>query len=116
MITGILILFYNIKYLKQKGWLFISLLLLIFSTPIELYNLYSDYILYYVLRWKGGVDFFDANIQTYCIERFTNLFQRTLGVISFMSSLTILVLFVFKPLDKNEKEIEKSEKVVEEDK
>jgi hypothetical protein len=33
-----------------------------------------------------------------------------------MSSLTILVLFVFKPLDKNEKEIEKSEKVVEEDK
>lgn len=105
LVSGILLLFFNIKFLKQKGWLFISLILLIFATPIEIYNIYSDYMLYYVLRWDGGeITFFDGNLQKYAIERFTNLFQRTLGVISFMSAITILVLSVWKPLDKSNNE------------
>ena len=101
LVSGIFLLFFNIRELKQKGWLFMSLLLLLFSAPVEIFNMYCDYELYYVLRWDGGVlTFFDGNIQKYAIERFTNLLQRTFGVISFMSAITIIIFFVWKPLDK----------------
>lgn len=101
--SGIFLLFFYIKDLKVKGWLFMSLLLLFFSAPIEIYNIYCDYKLYYTLRWAGGVDFFDGNIQKYGVERFSAIFPRTLNVVSFLSSLTILTLFVWKPLDKSTK-------------
>lgn len=100
LVSGIFLLFFNIRELKQKGWLFMSLLLLLFSAPVEIFNMYCDYELYYVLRWDGGVlTFFDGNIQKYGIERFTNLLQRTFGVISFMSAITIIIFFVWKPLE-----------------
>lgn len=100
LVSGIFLLFFNIRELKQKGWLFMSLLLILFSAPVEIFNMYCDYELYYVLRWDGGVlTFFDGNIQKYGIERFTNLLQRTFGVISFMSAITIIIFFVWKPLE-----------------
>lgn len=101
LVSGIFLLFFNIRELKQKGWLFMSLILLLFSAPVELFNMYCDYQLYYVLKWDGGVlTFFDGNIQKYAIERFTNLMQRTFGAISFMSAITIIIFFVWKPLDR----------------
>lgn len=101
LVSGITLLFFNIRELKQKGWLFISLLLLLFSAPVEIFNMYCDYHLYYVLRWDGGeLTFFDGNIQKYAIERYTNLLQFGFGFVSFFSAITIIIFFVWKPLDK----------------
>lgn len=100
LVSGIFLLFFNIRELKQKGWLFMSLLLLLFSAPVEIFNMYCDYQLNYVLKWDGGVlTFFDGNIQKYAIERFTNLLQRTFGVMSFLSAITTIIFFVWKPLE-----------------
>ncbi len=100
LISSLFLFFNKLKELKLRGWLFMSLILILLLSPFELYNIYCDYQLYYVLQWEGGVDYFDGNIQRYCIDKFTNQFQRSLGVLSYLSGFTSIILFVWKPMDK----------------
>ncbi|MDP3149812.1 MAG: hypothetical protein Q8N83_11855 [Ignavibacteria bacterium] len=86
----------NIK-LKQNGWLFITLILVITLAPFELYLIKLDYKILMSVFYSA----FDSKyILSQTIERFKVL--GSFPLIHLFSFLAIIYLLIFQPLKKNE--------------
>lgn len=86
--------------LKQNGWLFISLILILLTAPFEIYLMTIDYEI--VTRVFGG-NFDSKQILQLVIDRFTVL--SSFPIVEILSYLTIIYLFAFQPLSGSRKRL-----------
>lgn len=86
------------KQVKQKGWLFIALMLIFIATPIELYLTYLDFKLNSVI-WDAVGSFNDVAIKEFFARRFTKL--TIPSALAFLAISTSILLAVWRPLDKS---------------
>lgn len=88
--------------LKLNGWLFISVILILFSLPFELYLMIVDYNLLMIVFSSN----FDSNkALELVIKRFTIL--SGFPVVEILSYFAVIYLFLFQPLkDKSKKLVE----------
>ena len=86
--------------LKQNGWLFISMILILFTAPFELYLMLIDYKI--VINVFSGV-FDSKEILNLVIKRFTIL--SSFPIVEIFSYLAITYLFLFQPLSGSRKRL-----------
>lgn len=86
--------------LKQHGWLFISMVLIIFTAPFEIYLLSIDYQI--VINVFQG-NFNSKEILTLVIKRFTIL--SSFPIVEILAYFAVLYLFLFQPLSGSRKRI-----------
>ncbi len=101
-ITALLLIKPTKMYFKKEGWLMMSFILFFASSPIQLYLMYLDIQLSVAVFWKGIWEFYSPTILNLFFERINNVLINSLAGISFLSNLTIIVLFVLQPLKKKE--------------
>jgi len=85
----------NIRTLKFKGWLFISIVIIFFCVPFEIYLLSID--------WKILVSAYNKSANPYSFIKLSEERISILGnfpLISIFLHLITLFLISFKPLDK----------------
>ncbi|MFP4369807.1 MAG: hypothetical protein ACLFR2_09520 [Candidatus Kapaibacterium sp.] len=99
-IAGIIFLISMKGYIRQRGWLFMSAALFFVIAPVELYKLYMDAKLSMALFFEPGLLFTHRAIQDFFIEKFRNNLLVSGSGISMMAAITIILLFIWKPLDK----------------
>ena len=84
--------------LRKNGWLFISLLVVIITLPVEVYL---------ILKYDLSI-ITDTNNMTIAVQPAMELIKQRVskfGMYSFMSifsTLSIVIFFIFRPLTKNE--------------
>jgi hypothetical protein len=82
--------------LKNNGWLFISLILILITAPFEIYLLTIDYSIATKVFYHPGFDV--TNILGLTIERFRVL--SSFPIIEVFIYFAIIYLFIFQPLKK----------------
>jgi len=93
----ILLVIYWSKNVKKYGWLFMSLILFVLSVPYEAFQIYLDIKLNYAIQ--SGLKVFDCpEISNYFVARFAKF--SIWGAMSFLTSLTSIVVLIWRPLDK----------------
>jgi hypothetical protein len=86
---------------KKHGWLFMCVFIFFFFSPVNLLNIYYDYMLSLAVYFDRITDFRDYRVNTWFIERFRSIPLNTAAMLSFFSSLTIVLYSVTRPLDKS---------------
>lgn len=82
--------------LRQNGWLFIALVIVVITLPFELYLMFIDYKLIILIT----NDIFNMNEAiSLIVKRFTVF--SSFSFIEILSFFSILYLFMFQPLTKN---------------
>jgi len=84
--------------LRQNGWLFISLLIVVFTFPIEMYIIIK-YDINFVLDINSMATSAQSAIQL--INQRVAKFGM-FSLINLFSNLSIILFFIFRPLTKNE--------------
>ncbi len=86
--------------LKQNGWLFISMVLILFTAPFEIYLLSIDYQMVFKIFYGN----FDSHeILTLVIKRFTTL--SSFPIVEILGYIAVLYLFLFQPLSGSHKRL-----------
>lgn len=99
MIVFLILCLLSVKVsLKQNGWLFISIILIVVTLPFELYLMIIDYKVINLLLMGS---FNDGLLLGLLRERITSL--RGFPIIQLLCYITIVFLLVFKPLSFNAK-------------
>ncbi len=93
IVTFVVFLITSKLNLKLNGWLFISLILVFVTLPLELYLMLIDYKI--VIRVYFGT-FDQKEILNLVIKRFTVL--SSFPIVEILSYITIIYLFLFQPL------------------
>ncbi|NWF88032.1 MAG: hypothetical protein HXY50_01070 [Ignavibacteriaceae bacterium] len=79
--------------IRENGWLFISIVLIISCLPFEIYLMIIDYQIINDV-WSGN---FDSNkVLSLVIKRFTVL--SSFSIVEILSFFTVIFLFMFQPL------------------
>lgn len=98
VISAFIIFFYNIRLLKEKGWLFMAFVLFFLTIPVEIYSIILDINLLIALR-EGMKNFSEIASQNFIKNKFQYLsIIQPLVFLSYFSGIIILIL---KPLDKS---------------
>lgn len=107
-VTFVTVLFITFRFrkdLKNRGWLFMSVVLFFINLPIEAYYIYLDFELSIAIFFRNELVFFKSQIfKDLFLVRFENIFLSILKGISFLSSITMILLCVWQPLNKEEVE------------
>lgn len=97
MITAFFLFVISSKLnLRQNGWLFISLLIVVITLPFELYLMIIDYKIFILIT---NAVFNSKEAVNLIVKRFTVL--GSFSIIEMLSFFSILYLFMFQPLTKN---------------
>lgn len=94
MILSLLIYLFSSKVsLRENGWLFISLMIVLITLPFEFYSMFIDYkIISLLLKFPFSEDVVLNLIRA----RITSL--SSFPIIEILSYLSIIFLIIFKPL------------------
>ncbi len=84
---------------RSKGWLFMSIILFLLASPVEIYKIYLDYKLSWAVYYDNVRDFYNPVIIEYFINRFKNIVLNTFSSLSFLANFTIIIYLIWKPLD-----------------
>lgn len=82
--------------LRQNGWLFISLVIIVITLPFEISLMIIDYRILILIT----NDVFNSNEATNLIVKRFTVFS-SFSIIEILSFFSILYLFMFQPLTKN---------------
>ena len=93
----VLLGFYMRKYLKQYGWLFISLVLFLLAAPWGFYEMYLDLNLNFAVLEKS-VTFNSDAINDLFVTRFSKI--SIWAVMSYMLAVTSVLTLIWRPLHK----------------
>lgn len=97
MITAFFLFVISSKLnLRQNGWLFISLLIVVITLPFELYLMIIDYKIFILIT---NAVFNSKEAVNLIVKRFTVL--GSFSIIEMLSFFSIIYLFMFQPLIKN---------------
>jgi hypothetical protein len=97
-VSSVFLFVYLRKYLKFKGWLFMSLILIFLASPVEFYLMYYDIKIILAFNAQEIRSFNDKVIEKYFIGRYEDLSLP--ATLSFLASITAVLLAIWKPLDK----------------
>jgi len=86
--------------LKQNGWLFISVVLILLTAPFEVYLMLIDYTIVMLVLNEG---FNPQEVLNLVIKRFTVL--SSFPLVEILSYLAIIYLFLFQPLSGTRKRL-----------
>lgn len=86
--------------LKQNGWLFISVVLILITAPFELYLMLIDYNIVSQI-FSGNFD--PKLILTLVVKRFTIL--SSFPIVEILSYFAVIYLFLFQPLSGTRKRL-----------
>jgi hypothetical protein len=86
------------KHLKNRGWLFISFLIVLIFSPFEIYSIIIDFKIFELSFYRTGDSTTLLNLFR---ERVISL--SSFPLISIFLHLTIVFLMIFKPLNKEQK-------------
>ena len=99
---AVVLLILNVrKELKQKGWLFMSILLFMIASPIEIMKIYYDAKLSWAIYYENVRDFYNPVVSEYFIDRFKNISFNTMSSLSLLANFTIIFFMIWKPLDRS---------------
>lgn len=104
LISLFCVFYFLIKFksnFRNEGWLFMSIILFLISSPIQFYNAYLDVQLSMHIFWGGNWEFYSEQIQNFFLKRFTTIWQSTFSGLSYLANLTILIYIVWQPLRKS---------------
>lgn len=90
------------KYLKQNGWLVMSLILLLLALPVQVYLIYMDYKLASTVVINNIRDFYDWEIQKYFYNRFVSNNWTVASSLSFLCTTTSALCFAWLHLKKEQ--------------
>lgn len=86
------------KQLKNEGWLFMSIILFIISSPIIFYNIYLDFGLSRALFYSD-FSFLDTQDTTGIVfQRFKNTTNTVLSGLAYLANVNAIAYYIFKPL------------------
>lgn len=97
------------KQLKLRGWLFMSIMLFLVASPVELYFIYCDIKLSLAIYYDQVKDFASMPVTTYFYDRFKQPSMATPSALAFLAIITSVLYIIWRPLDGKSKEIEKNE-------
>jgi hypothetical protein len=92
------------KRLKQNGWLFMLIILIYLSLPVEVFRSWLDYNLSIALFEQNLTNFNAIEFKDYFFERFENSFYTMIFSLSLLANLTALIFVIWKPLKIVDKE------------
>lgn len=98
VISAFIIFFYNIRLLKEKGWLFMSFVLFFLTIPFEIYSIILDINLLVALR-EGMKHFSEFATQDFIKNKFQ--FLSIVQPLVFLSCFSAIIILVIKPLDQS---------------
>jgi hypothetical protein len=81
---------------RREGWLLMSIILFFLTSPVVIYNIYSDYLLSILLfnvQTPNHVKSFEL-----IMSRYSSTINTVLSGISYLAGLNIVAYAVFKPL------------------
>jgi hypothetical protein len=96
--SSITIFIYLKEYLRKKGWLFMALILIFLTAPVELYLIYCDLKIIFAFNNMQINSFNDAIIQKYFLARYKHF--TVPSALSFLASISAVFLLIWRPLDK----------------
>lgn len=99
VICSLLLFFLTKKKLKVNGWLFMSFIMFFLVVVLECYNLYLDIMLGMAISNNEIDSFSSPAIKEYFLFRYYKL--GILEPLKYLAIITIIVLIVWKPLNKS---------------
>lgn len=78
--------------LRDNGWLFISILLILFTAPFEIYLIIKDFSLFYTLYFTD----YDLNSLMEVIYKRYSIFGSFM-IVEILAYFSIVSLFIFRP-------------------
>lgn len=100
-ILGIVSLFFLRKKVKERNWLFISIVMFFLSYGLDFYSNFQQVRLSMAIFLDGVNTFSDGSINAFFIEMYQSTTFSVMSGISFLSKLTLVFLYVFRPVTKN---------------
>lgn len=85
---------------RKHGWLFMMAVLFFGFAPINFINIYYDWQLAQVVYFNNIREFSDPGVYEFFIARFKSILLNSATTLGLFSSITVVVLFVFRPVDK----------------
>ncbi len=92
-----IILIMERKYLKNQGWLFMSIVLFLLVSPIVIYNIYNDFSISRALFYND-LSFMSSDIKSTIFNRYKSNLNTILSGISYLANFTIIAFSIWKPL------------------
>ncbi len=87
------------REMKKSGWFFMSIILFLLASPVEIYLVINDLYLNMALYYDNVTDFFDPAIQKHFVGRFRNVTIATFSGLAFLSAMTCIIYVVWRPLN-----------------
>lgn len=87
------------NHIKERGWLFMAILLFFLTSPVEFYSMFLDYRLAMNLFFGScQIHFGDDVIQKLFVSRFKNL--SIYSPMMYLAVITSIIFTIWRPLDK----------------
>lgn len=105
IISFILVVYFTIilkNKLKSNGWLFMAIILFFLSSPVEIIRIYYDINLSIPIFIDGLRDFYSDTVNNFFIMRFKNIWMPTIGTLSVLANITVLIFVIWQPLKEND--------------
>lgn len=105
IVSGIVLYFGSKPNLRQRGWLFMAVVLVMMAFPYEVFKAYWDLKLCIAIYFHDLTEFYSTTIQDCFLDIYRNPYYSLWASLSFLVNLTAFLFCVWKPLDleKNKK-------------
>lgn len=90
------------RELKKFGWFFMSIILFMLASPVEIYLIINDLYLNMALNYDKVTDFSSPAIQKHFVGRFRNVTIATFSGLAFLAAMTCIIYVVWRPLNTKE--------------
>lgn len=101
-LTGFLSLFFLKNQIKERNWLFISIVLMIIIFALDFFPNFQSVRLSMAI-YLDGVNFFnDGSVNAFFVEVYKSTIFSVMSGFSFLAKISLVFLFVFKPTTNNQ--------------
>ena len=105
--TGFISVFFLRKKVKERNWLFMMIAMFLMVYIIDFYSNFQQVRLSMAIFLDGVSSFDDGSINAFFVELYQSVFVSVTSGFSLLAKLSIVFLFVFKPISNEEKNLEK---------
>jgi hypothetical protein len=103
LLSGLISLFFLKNKIKDRNWLFISIILIFLIFALDFAMNFQFVRLSMAIYLDGVNNFNDGSVNAFFIEVYKNTIFSVLSGFSFLSKISLVFLFVFKPTSENSK-------------
>lgn len=103
LLSGLISLFFLKNKIKDRNWLFISIILIFLIFALDFAMNFQFVRLSMAIYLDGVNNFNDGSVNAFFIEVYKNTIFSILSGFSILSKISLVFLFVFKPTSENSK-------------